>query len=447
MLLFREVNKRWKRNNKNIMKSRINLILYIKTIINRKISKNIIFIFIGNLIYAFVSFINQSFLAVNLGPSKYGNFSLLYAILNIILILSSFGLDISFVRFGAEYYSNKEMYEFIQLSKFTLKIRIITLIFIVFFGIIFSPLISKFLLKNELLISSLTFIFLGSFGYSLFEFIKTFLQSKQDFKKYIICINLYIFLILFFLFILKIFSALNLLNSVLVFSFTPYIVLLISSFFIKFNFFKKKNKKKIPYKKILFFNIYIIISNICSMFFNRIDIFYLNFFLSPIFVGYYSVSFQIANIITIITNSLTFILLPKISSLKDLDMIRSSYKKILIYCSILYLFIIPIIFLAPFLIQLVYTKVYNDSIPIFQILILSIGTSLIINPLSTILYRINQPKVLMIIIIIELLLILILEPFFIIIFQIYGVVLINIINHLIALLGLIIYLYFKLYKK
>jgi len=183
------------------------------------------------------------------------------------------------------------------------------------------------------------------------------------------------------------------------------------------------------------------------MFFNRIDIFYLNFFLSPIFVGYYSVSFQIANIITIITNSLTFILLPKISSLKDLDMIRSSYKKILIYCSILYLFIIPIIFLAPFLIQLVYTKVYNDSIPIFQILILSIGTSLIINPLSTILYRINQPKVLMIIIIIELLLILILEPFFIIIFQIYGVVLINIINHLIALLGLIIYLYFKLYKK
>ena len=182
------------------------------------------------------------------------------------------------------------------------------------------------------------------------------------------------------------------------------------------------------------------------MFFNRIDLFFLNSFLNPSAVGIYSAAFQMAQIIALLTNSITFILLPKISELINLQTIKKTFKMIIVFSSLLYTITIPIIIFSPFLIPLILTNIYSQSITIFQMLILSFGMSFIINPLSILLYKIDKPKIITISVIVQLTIILVGDPIFILFFQIYGVVYISLITHVFALLFITLYLYYNLFK-
>ncbi len=427
-------------NNKLIFKFIMGHFNFFKS----KAQIDLIYIFLGNTTFAGISFINMTLIARYLGPYEYGNFSLLYAILSIIIIISDFGLGISLVKFYSEFISKGEFDKTSNLIKISFMVRLISSLIICICGIIFSYTISKYILNNVKLTISLVIIFIGGIGISLFEFIKTYLQSKQKFKNYVVYINFYNILNLILLLILIFHSSLTVLSAIIIYSILPFLIFIIAFLLIDNTFLFSKSTN-LKYKKIMKFNIFVIITNLCSMFFNRIDLFYLNLFMDSSAVGFYSAGYQMTQIITILTNSITFILLPKISSLTNIKEIKNTYKLILKYSTLLFIAIIPLIFIAPYILLLILSDTYVNSIPIFQILIPVVGLSFIINPLSTIIYKIDKPKILTLIIIIELMIIVVFEPFFIIIFEIFGVVYIYIITHVIALVFLILYLYFQLF--
>lgn len=414
-------------------------------LIKSKITKIFLYTFIGRTTFAGINFVNMTLIARNLGPSRFGIFSLLYAILSIIVIISDFGMSVSIVKFYSEFQSKNEFDKIDDLLKISFKIRLIISLTICIIGLFLSYFLSVYILKSEELIYSMILVFIAGIGLSFFDFFITYFQSKQEFKKYIIYLNIYSSLIFIFILVLIYLSILTVFTAILVYCIIPYLIFGITMLINrnKFSFHKKTTLK---YRKIMRFNIYIIISNICSMFFNRIDLFFLNSFLNPSAVGIYSAAFQMAQIIALLTNSITFILLPKISELINLQTIKKTFKMIIVFSSLLYTITIPIIIFSPFLIPLILTNIYSQSITIFQMLILSFGMSFIINPLSILLYKIDKPKIITISVIVQLTIILVGDPIFILFFQIYGVVYISLITHVFALLFITLYLYYNLFK-
>ncbi len=409
-----------------------------------KISKDFAYTLLGNIFYAGINFISLALIARFLGPYQFGDFSLLYAILSMIVIIIDFGMGVSVVKFSSEFYSQKKFEEFRGLFSISFKIKLYISILVFIIGIVSSQLISTVILNNANLTIPLILVFIGGIGLSLFDFMKLYFQSKQEFGKYSLYLIISASLQFILIILISNFFFLNLLNSIFIFCLIPFIL-----FFVMLVLIDKSiifsNVKAQNYKKILNFNIYIIISSLCAMLYNRIDLFFLNSLLSNNSVGLYSAAYQTAIMITLLTNSISFILLPKISSLLKPKEIRDAYKNILKYFSLVYLIIIPIAFITPFLMIFLYGIEYSQSISIFQILIFSIGLSIIINPLSILIYKVNKPYIITITLLCEIIFIILFEPLFIHLFYEYGVVYINIITHVIALTVNIAYLYYRLY--
>jgi O-antigen/teichoic acid export membrane protein len=309
-----------------------------------------------------------------------------------------------------------------------------------------SPVISILLFGKSQFTLPLIVVFIGGIGLSLYELLSTYFQARQKFGHYSWYVSLRAASILLMIVLLGFISLTSITSSILVFTIIPSLVFLFIFIFGKgFEFSFETDKKDLS--EFIRFNIYIIVANIAGVLISRIDLFYINFFLDAESVGYYSVANQLIQIIVIITTSLTMILLPKVSKLNGIAAINGAFSKILKYSLLLYLGIFPLILAAPLVISFIYTTSYSPSILLFQMLALAFGLGFIVNPLSTLVYKFNKPKIIAIMVLVRLMIILFLEPFFLIAFQLNGIGLIYIINFAFALSFILLYLWYDLNKK
>lgn len=412
-------------------------------LLKSKIIKDFSYALLGNLFYAGLVFFANALIARELGPTGFGDFSLLYTIIFMITIFSDFGLSISIAKFLPEYYSRNQEDKASNILNLSFIIKLVGSTIIAIIGIIFSWAISHYLLRDTRLLIPLIIVFIGGIGLSLYELLSNLFQAKQEFLTYSVYVGLRGFFIFSFILILVFSSSLSILTSIVIFSFVPTVIFLLtlilnSGFNISDISLKLERENLLEFIK---FNFYLIIANIASIFISRIDIFYINFFLGSESVGYYSVASQLIQIIIIITNSLTLILLPKVSELTSLAEIRQAFYGILKYSLLLFMGIFPFILSGPFLITLIYSPSYEPAIFLFQLLAFGFGMSLIINPLSTLVYKFNKPKIIALMVVVRLLLILIFEPLFLIFFQLSGVGFVTILNFSFALTYIIVYLF------
>jgi O-antigen/teichoic acid export membrane protein len=408
--------------------------------------KDFSYTFLGNVVYAGLMFVVNAIIARELGPSKFGVFSLLYALLLMITIFSDFGLSTSIAKFLPEYYAQKQDKKATHLLNLSLKIKLIGSSLLAVIGIILSPILSSFLLGDPQLTIYLIVVFAGGIGLSLYELLSIYFQAKQRFGVYSLYISFRAFIIFGMTLFCLLFSLLTILTSILLFTIIPSFVFLLTFLYGKgFDFSFETDKKDIS--EFIKFNIYIIIANVAGILISRIDLFYINYFLDAESVGYYSVANQLIQIIAIITTSITIILLPKVSKLTEISAIKSTFHKILKYAILLYICVFPLILAAPFLISLIYTSEYIPSIILFQLLALAFGLGFIINPLSTLVYKFNKSKIIAIMVLVRLSLIIFLEPIFLIFLQLNGIGVIYILNFSFALIYILLYLQYYLKKK
>jgi len=197
---------------------------------------------------------------------------------------------------------------------------------------------------------------------------------------------------------------LELFNALITVIILPFIAFLIGSLIIPRDFLKAKGDEKESFWELYHFSKWIFVSVFCFMIFDSLGVLMLGYFKTTDVVGLYSAAYMFAFAFPIITGTITTILLPKVSGLSGIEEIIEYIKKSLKFTIPIIVLLIILLFIAKSLIIIFYGVEYQSSVVIFQILIIGFAISIIINPISLIIYSLNMPEILAYLNIIQLIL-------------------------------------------
>lgn len=364
---------------------------------NKGIVKDFSYLLSGRIVNAIFSFINVYILMKVLSVDSYGEYVYILSMATFLSFIIDFGIKNSYV---SQYSSIKgnETEERKMINTF-----ISSRVFIVLFVIaIFVPIFIVFYNRDFIRIWS--YIVFGSVLYFIFESNISLLQSKSKFNliSKLMPIPNVISAILILTFVLLKFTIS--VNIVLMITFVSMIVSVVLLSILLKNDYKgysitfdyQEYRHLISTAKWVF--LYSVNNNVIT----RTDLFLLNFFESRFLinsgnVGIYSGASKIASFLPLITMSLTSVLLPKVSSLKEkyeFEQFIGKIKKILPYIFIIIIFGSVI---GGYLIDFAFGMKYADSIPVFRMLIFSYGFSILANPIMLMFYPLKKANYLVII--------------------------------------------------
>ncbi len=258
-----------------------------------------------------------------LGPEKFGEFSVGFAIVMILTKINDLGFNNSILRFGSEKEANQEK-NFIY--SFTLKYKLIISLLIVIIGILFSESITKlFNFSNPTIIFTALTIGLSTVYY---EQLLNMLQSLHRFNQAIF-INIIQALVKLIWAITLLFTGIT--SSLITFSW--YIVApLVPVFFWK-KFVTKETKIDFSLrneqlkKQITMLSKHSAVGLIAAGLIENIDVLYLQKYLSTYEVGLYSGVSRIALVVAVVAYSLGNVLYPRVAKYKNKEDIKAFIKK------------------------------------------------------------------------------------------------------------------------
>lgn len=322
----------------------------------------------------FIGLISSVIIARTLGPEGKGIFAIATLVPKMLFMFGNLGLSSAII-----YFIGKKKYSLQDVSS-----SIFTLAIILGFGLC---------LLTILLLNCFSFTFLKGvpfllIGMSVFilpfnlliSFYNSSLLAKEKIKLYNFIQILPNAIFLTFFLLLLLFSKKTILNAVISQLLASISICLILVFLLR-----KLTKMKINIsvnrkfiKDSLKFGGKAYLANLMTFFTYRLDIFLVNFFLSPIQVGYYSLAVGLAEFLWYIPNATSTILFPRITSLKS-EEARKFTPKVMRH--ILFIIIIAALCLfsfSKFIIKIMYGKLFFPSlIPLWLLLpgviMLSIG--------------------------------------------------------------------------
>ncbi|MDF2946811.1 MAG: hypothetical protein K0S51_1490 [Bacillales bacterium] len=330
-------------------------------------AKNSLITLLRQVISILLGLVFSIIIARVLGPENQGKYSLIILVPTIIITFMNLGIGMS----TAFYVSKKEI-EVQRAVSINLFLGTILAVlgfiggafFIYFWGKHFIDDVNMSMLLLALV--SLPFLFFTNFLQPVFQGIQDFVT----FNKVLLIqqlSNLLLFVIL----------ALIFSDKLLVAIFAFLISFLISNFYILLSLKSKKllnfSWNHIRKKDIMSLSIYGIkahLSNIITFLNYRLDMFLLGYFLSPLYVGYYSVAVSISEKLSVFSQAISAVLLPSISassSNENRNKLTATIVRLLFH----FLLIVIIILYATisFLINILFGEEYSNSIILIMILL------------------------------------------------------------------------------
>lgn len=300
-----------------------------------------------------------------LGPENKGIFSLAILLPNLLITFLNLGISSSTVYYiGKGKYDIREVFGNNMLLGFFLSWLSVLLALIIIFY--FKDLFLKEVPSKYLLLS------LGVIPFMLnFRLLNSIILGLQEFNRYnlikiINSVN-FLFLLILFLIVFKLNVIGALLSKIFAFLFTFILIYLMLRRMIGS---EKYNIDKYYIKDVSLYGIKAHIANIFAFLNYRIDMFLVNAFLSPIFVGYYSIAVVIAEKIWLLSSSASIVLFPRVASEKDEKRLKEFTP--VVSRNVLFLTIIgTIIFflISRWVILFLYSKAYLPSVKPLQILL------------------------------------------------------------------------------
>jgi len=303
-----------------------------------------------------------------LGPEKKGIYSLVILLPAFLVYFTNFGIGQATVFYlGKKKYPPKEIFgnNIIYTAIITIFAILTGLIIIFFFSNKLLPgVATKYLLLSLFLVPGQ--LFLG--------FILLILLGFQEIKKY----NFILFFRVFLLFILAgIFLWVFHLGikAAIVTEFLAVIIVCIVLFFMT----KKQTNgislrpNKNYFKDSFSYGIKFYLGSILYFLQSRIVMPLINVFLNPAMVGFYSLSIGISEKVWLISDAAGTVLFPKVSSGKDIKQLKE-FTPLVFRSTLIIVILIAIILFASahWLIILLYSNAYSQSIRPFQILLIGI---------------------------------------------------------------------------
>lgn len=341
---------------------------------------------------AFLGFIFTIVVARSIPPSDFGLFSVVLNLITILFVACDVGFSSSILRFLPQVLRDG------QEEKAR---RIIKLSFMVVFGVsgllalllaVFSsPIASLVFAKKELflplVISSASLI-----GLSLSYLFVTVLQGQQKFLFGVITESSMLFIKLLVTITLLLLGKLNLISVLIVFSVTSFTGLVIGVLFIPLNFFSAKTDFALL-KTLFGFGIWLALARIANSISYRLDTLMLVRFVESAQVGFYAAAQKMTFVFPVLVSGMTVVFSPKFAALKTISEAKSFMKKTSLLISSLFLPVIILFFLAPWITVWIYGQIYQPSIEIFRWLLLSssffIASTI---PITIIIYFLGESK-------------------------------------------------------
>jgi len=347
----------------------------------------------GNLAGSVMGFAVGLLAIRNLVPSDFGRFSLAIAVMGLLSQGMELGLTTGFVKFASQYLRDqKERSSLILLV--ALKSRLVSGLFFLIIGYLSADLVGRYIFRQEGIETLLRLAFVGGAGALMFGFTRGVLQARQWFRRFAflgIWPNLLRLSALGFLLVTGNFS---LVNVVLVHVLSPVVCFVISWAVIPRDFLKARGDNRAAFWEIFHFSKWVTLSNVATMIILRIDVFMLTSMKSSEDVAFYVGASQLAYLFPIITGSITQTLLPKATALSSTDDLRSYVRGGLKVVPWALLIFVPLIVLAGPIVGILYGDEYVQSIPIFRILIVGFMISVMVNPMSLLLYTLDRAELL-----------------------------------------------------
>jgi O-antigen/teichoic acid export membrane protein len=350
-------------------------------------------VLVGNMAGSLMGFAVGLLAIRNLVPSEFGLFSLAVAVMGLLSQGMELGLTTGFVKFASQYMREQgEKSSLILLV--ALKSRLVSGVLLLVIGYLAADLIGRHIFRREGLETLLRLAFVGGFGALMFGFTRGVLQARQWFRRFAflgIWPNL---LRLSALALLLLAGAFHLGNVILVYILSPVACFLISWAVIPRDFLKARGDHRGAFWEIFHFSKWVTLSNIATMIILRLDVFMLTSMRSSEDVAFYVGASQLAYVFPILTGSITQALLPKATALSSADELRSYVRGGLRVVPWALVIFVPLIFLAGPIVGILYGDQYVHSIPIFRILIVGFMISVMVNPMSLLLYTLNRAELL-----------------------------------------------------
>jgi len=299
-----------------------------------------IFTIVGNLMGTALSAIAVIFFIRILGPEKYGEFSVGFAIVLILTRIVDFGLNTAIIKFAGE--DNKQTDKNFIYS-YTLKLKLFITAGLFLIGLGSYQAIAQFLGLKEPLIILLSFTFGLATGY--YEYLVSILQSLHLFGKFVFAnalqavVKLIAALALFWI------GTHNLLPPYFWYIFAPFIPFVFFKFllpkWLKLNF-SLKNKPLA--KKIHHLATHASIGLIAAGIIENIDILFVQKYLNTYETGLYGGVSRIALFFAIVAYSLGNVLNARVARYKSQEHLAKYLKKALVLALLI---ILSLIFFVP----------------------------------------------------------------------------------------------------
>lgn len=307
-------------------------------------------------------------IARGLGPELQGQYTLITVFPLLITMFLNLGLNISTV-----YFVSKGEINLNEAFTNNLVIGVILSGISVFVGLVFINLWGNQLFPEihykylYLILITVPFILMNSFFQTIFQGIQNF----KIFNTVLVITqltNLALVILLVIWFKIGLFGALIsfLLGHVITFIFILWV------FLFKYKVTINKHSLLDPsyIKKSISYGLKSYLSNLVTFLNYRQSLFFIGYFISPLAVGLYSVSINVAEKLSVFTQSISTVLLPKIASLRT-DAERNELTSIVSRFTLTFMLIliIPIFFLSDFIVRVLFGLEYIQSSLFLKILL------------------------------------------------------------------------------
>lgn len=347
--------------------------------------------FIFTVVNGLLGMIFYIFSARYLGPSDFGEFTLLIVFLALVTDIGNLGINSGIVNFVSKYIKSDsaKAWKYLKLalcSKLTISIIIIIL------GYLVSPFLAEVIFNKPQLTVSFRISFLGIVASWLFSFSTSHLQATQKFIGWgliqIFSNSFRLIMIIYF----YTSDKLNINSALVCYTFPLLAGFIISFIGSSLKFIREKIDKNI-YSEFFNFNKWVAVSGGISALSSRTDTFILGRIASTYDLGLYSAANQLVQVVPQIISAIGTVVAPKFASYNDNKKMFSYLKKLqFMVTGIAGVLLISTPIVKP-IINSFYGSEYENSYKIFVILVIGMSVFLLSIPIhNAIIYYYQYPR-------------------------------------------------------
>lgn len=348
----------------------------------------------GNLLTAALGFLSMIIVARALGRYNFGLFSAATAVMTMVVGLADLGIGTSLVKFASSYLE-KDQRKAHLVFRATFNIEILISLIILIVGLIIARPLAGLISTEKELVTLLRLAFIAAAAMSMGSYITAVLQSWQSFVKLSLYSVISNVLKLGLVVLLVILGYLRVFNIMVVYALVPVFGLILGMIFIPKQFLREKNLtgEWETFFRLFHFSKWIMLSYLANSVITRIDVLILSRYKGAEAVGIYSAGYQLSMILPLLIGSLVTVLLPQVSKLTHKEEFVFFIKKSLSMSTLILIALLPGFIFSKYLIQFFFGVKYLESAGVFNILFLTFIVNLMFNPISTILYTLDKPRI------------------------------------------------------